>query len=107
MFILKGDPLKSWSWRKPNLGCHKCLKNDKTSVLVMHVLTVGSLVVRASDSRLEGLGSMPPNTLRVHMKYILDKSVGSSVLWAVATETPGAEKYFLPLYLMPKLWRWR
>ncbi|GFW14465.1 hypothetical protein TNCV_298851 [Trichonephila clavipes] len=28
---------------------------------------VGSLVVRASDSRPEGLGSMPPNTLRVHM----------------------------------------
>ncbi|GFV91166.1 hypothetical protein TNCV_896871 [Trichonephila clavipes] len=28
--------------------------------------TVGSLVVRASDSRPEGLGSMPPNTLRVH-----------------------------------------
>ncbi|GFY35187.1 hypothetical protein TNCV_5045611 [Trichonephila clavipes] len=27
--------------------------------------TVGSLVVRASDSRPEGLSSMPPNTLRV------------------------------------------
>ncbi|GFT20931.1 hypothetical protein TNCV_3130851 [Trichonephila clavipes] len=25
---------------------------------------MGSLVVRASDSRPEGLGSMPPNTLR-------------------------------------------
>ncbi|GFY01519.1 hypothetical protein TNCV_2607061 [Trichonephila clavipes] len=27
---------------------------------------VGSLVVRTSDSRPEGLGLMPPNTLRVH-----------------------------------------
>ncbi|GFY15482.1 uncharacterized protein TNCV_1572931 [Trichonephila clavipes] len=37
---------------------------------------VGSLVVRASDSRPEGLGSMPPNTLRVHTEYVLVKSVG-------------------------------
>ncbi|GFV05084.1 uncharacterized protein TNCV_222982 [Trichonephila clavipes] len=39
-------------------------------------LTVGRLVVRASDSRPEGLGSMPPNTLRVHTEYVLVKSVG-------------------------------
>ncbi|GFX25259.1 hypothetical protein TNCV_1274201 [Trichonephila clavipes] len=40
---------------------------------------LGSLVVRASNSRAEGLGSIPvpPNTLRVHMDS------------------------------MPKLWRWR
>ncbi|GFT40628.1 hypothetical protein TNCV_3008021 [Trichonephila clavipes] len=31
---------------------------------------VGSLVVRASDSRPEGLG-LPPNTLRVHTEYVL------------------------------------
>ncbi|GFV48933.1 uncharacterized protein TNCV_257581, partial [Trichonephila clavipes] len=37
---------------------------------------VGSLVVRASDSRPEGLGSMPPTTLRVHTEYGLVKSVG-------------------------------
>ncbi|GFV53654.1 uncharacterized protein TNCV_1042611 [Trichonephila clavipes] len=37
---------------------------------------VGSIVVRASDSRPEGLGSMPPNTLRVHTEYVLVKSVG-------------------------------
>ncbi|GFU06565.1 hypothetical protein TNCV_3404651 [Trichonephila clavipes] len=42
-------------------------------------MAVGSLVVRASDSRLEGLGSMPdatkypPSTL----EYVLVKSVGS------------------------------
>ncbi|GFS90507.1 uncharacterized protein TNCV_4097111 [Trichonephila clavipes] len=39
-------------------------------------MAVGSLVVRASDSRPEGLGSMPPNTLRVHTEYVLVKSVG-------------------------------
>ncbi|GFU76858.1 transposable element Tc3 transposase [Trichonephila clavipes] len=39
---------------------------------------------RASDSRPEGLGSMPvpPNTLRVHAEYVLVKSVGPKVLWA-------------------------
>ncbi|GFX38113.1 hypothetical protein TNCV_3837121 [Trichonephila clavipes] len=40
--------------------------------------TVGNLVVRASDSRPEGLGSMlemPPNTFRVHTEYVLVKSV--------------------------------
>ncbi|GFX25063.1 uncharacterized protein TNCV_4260301 [Trichonephila clavipes] len=31
---------------------------------------------RASDSRPEGLGSMPPNTLRAHTEYVLVKSVG-------------------------------
>ncbi|GFU88525.1 uncharacterized protein TNCV_4442021 [Trichonephila clavipes] len=45
---------------------------------------VNSLVVRAPDSGLEGLGSMPvpPNTLRVHTEYVLVKSVGPKVLWA-------------------------
>ncbi|GFX75216.1 hypothetical protein TNCV_3171431 [Trichonephila clavipes] len=43
---------------------------------------MGSLVVRASDSRPEDLGSMPPNTLRVHTEYVLVKSVGPKVLWA-------------------------
>ncbi|GFU99702.1 uncharacterized protein TNCV_338171 [Trichonephila clavipes] len=37
-------------------------------------------MVRVSDSRLEGLGSMNPNTLRVHT-YVLVKSVGPKVLW--------------------------
>ncbi|GFW77163.1 hypothetical protein TNCV_2725931 [Trichonephila clavipes] len=41
-----------------------------------HYRAVGSLVVRASDSRPEGLGWMPPNTLRVHTEYVLVKSVG-------------------------------
>ncbi|GFY15930.1 uncharacterized protein TNCV_1285751 [Trichonephila clavipes] len=49
-----------------------------------------SLVVRASDFRPEGLGSMPPNTLRVHMEYMLIKSVGPKVLWAVVAGTTGA-----------------
>ncbi|GFY31069.1 uncharacterized protein TNCV_4359761 [Trichonephila clavipes] len=37
---------------------------------------------RASDCRPEGLGSMPPNTLRVHTDYVLVKSVGPNVFWA-------------------------
>ncbi|GFV89097.1 uncharacterized protein TNCV_4912961 [Trichonephila clavipes] len=45
---------------------------------------VGSLVARAPDSGPESLGSMPvpPNTLRVHTKYVLVKSVGPKVMWA-------------------------
>ncbi|GFT23354.1 uncharacterized protein TNCV_2016421 [Trichonephila clavipes] len=50
----------------------------------------GSLVVRASDSRPEGLGSMPPITLRVHTEYVLVKSVDPKVLWAAAVEITGA-----------------
>ncbi|GFV56019.1 uncharacterized protein TNCV_2266051 [Trichonephila clavipes] len=33
---------------------------------------------------------MPPNTLRVHTEYVLVKSVGPRVLWAVAAETTSA-----------------
>ncbi|GFX80177.1 uncharacterized protein TNCV_2108211 [Trichonephila clavipes] len=33
---------------------------------------------------------MPPITLRVHTEYVLVKSVGAKVLWAVAAETTGA-----------------
>ncbi|GFX67506.1 hypothetical protein TNCV_3463951 [Trichonephila clavipes] len=40
------------------------------------------VVVRASDYRPEGLGSMPLNTFRVHTEYVLVKSVGPKVLWA-------------------------
>ncbi|GFV03239.1 uncharacterized protein TNCV_4018361 [Trichonephila clavipes] len=40
-------------------------------------MAVRSLVVRASDSRPEGLESeWSPNTLRVHTEYVLVKSVG-------------------------------
>ncbi|GFY28138.1 hypothetical protein TNCV_4394721 [Trichonephila clavipes] len=49
------------------------------------VSAVGSPVVRASDSRPEGLGSVPPNTLRVHTEYVLVKSVDPKVLWAETT----------------------
>ncbi|GFV10763.1 hypothetical protein TNCV_1756011 [Trichonephila clavipes] len=53
---------------------------------------------------------MPPNTLRVHSEYVLVKSVGPKVLWAVAAETTsarGLENISLPSSSMPKLWRWR
>ncbi|GFT98150.1 uncharacterized protein TNCV_789641 [Trichonephila clavipes] len=33
---------------------------------------------------------MPPNTLRMHTEYVLVKSVGPNVLWAVATEITDA-----------------
>ncbi|GFW45111.1 uncharacterized protein TNCV_716131 [Trichonephila clavipes] len=44
----------------------------------------GSLVVKASDSQPDGLGSMPvpPNTLQVHAEYVFVKTVGQKVLWA-------------------------
>ncbi|GFU98452.1 hypothetical protein TNCV_3652831 [Trichonephila clavipes] len=35
-------------------------------MVLKQLSAVGSLLVRASDFRPEGLGSMPPNTLRVH-----------------------------------------
>ncbi|GFV55988.1 uncharacterized protein TNCV_249841 [Trichonephila clavipes] len=53
--------------------------------IIVHILpvfdpsnqaAVGSLVVRALDSRPEGLRSMPPNTLRLHTESVLVKSVG-------------------------------
>ncbi|GFT53475.1 uncharacterized protein TNCV_3324611 [Trichonephila clavipes] len=40
--------------------------------------------------------SMPPNTLRVHTEYVLVKSVGPKVLWAVSRVQEAGE-YFLPL----------
>ncbi|GFT52395.1 uncharacterized protein TNCV_502251 [Trichonephila clavipes] len=46
------------------------------SVAILETWAVGSLVVRASDSRPEDLSSMPPNTHRVHTEYVLVKSVG-------------------------------
>ncbi|GFU30494.1 uncharacterized protein TNCV_1687511 [Trichonephila clavipes] len=59
---------------------------------------VGSLVVRASDFRPEGLGSMPvpPNTLRVHTEYVLVKSVGPKVLW-VESRVQETRENFPPL----------
>ncbi|GFU94442.1 hypothetical protein TNCV_2644301 [Trichonephila clavipes] len=69
---------------------------------------VGSLVVRASDSRPEGLGSMPvpPNTLRVHTEYVLVKLGDQKVLWA-ESRCWELEKISLPFSSMPKSRRWR
>ncbi|GFX91883.1 uncharacterized protein TNCV_3577131 [Trichonephila clavipes] len=36
---------------------------------------------------------MPQNTLRVHTEYVLVKSLGPKVLWAVAAETTSAEDW--------------
>ncbi|GFW44449.1 hypothetical protein TNCV_1748781 [Trichonephila clavipes] len=54
---------------------------------------VSSLMVRSSDSRLEALGSMPPNTLRVHTEYVFVKSMDPKVLWA-KSRVQGTEEYF-------------
>ncbi|GFU29538.1 hypothetical protein TNCV_1414461 [Trichonephila clavipes] len=53
------------------------------------IWAMSSLVVRASDSRSEGLVRrlMPPNTFRVHAEYVLIKSVVPNALWMVAVET--------------------
>ncbi|GFW66055.1 uncharacterized protein TNCV_588811 [Trichonephila clavipes] len=60
---------------------------------------VGSLVVRASDSRPNGLGSIPvpPNTLQVHTEYVLVKSVGPKVLW-VESRVQRTGENFPPLH---------
>ncbi|GFY00467.1 uncharacterized protein TNCV_1665061 [Trichonephila clavipes] len=65
---------------------------------------VGSLVVKALDSRPDSLGSMPvpPNTLRVHMEYVLVKSVDTKVLWA-ESRVQGTEEYFPPLRFPAKI----
>ncbi|GFU72927.1 uncharacterized protein TNCV_4636611 [Trichonephila clavipes] len=54
---------------------------------------VGSLVVRAPESRQEGLSSMPvpPNTLRVHTELV--KSVGPNVFWAESRVQGTGEKF--------------
>ncbi|GFW21488.1 uncharacterized protein LOC103524116 [Trichonephila clavipes] len=49
---------------------------DECSALNDLNCIIKSLGLRASDSRPEGLGSMPPNTFRVHTEYVLIKSVG-------------------------------
>ncbi|GFV16109.1 hypothetical protein TNCV_3378731 [Trichonephila clavipes] len=69
---------------------------------------VGNLVVRASDSRPEGLGSMPnatkypPSTHGVRARWIS----GSDVLWA-ESRAQGLENISLPFSSMQKLWSWR
>ncbi|GFX33027.1 hypothetical protein TNCV_3812961 [Trichonephila clavipes] len=55
----------------------KVIENGCPDWTTSEPATLGSLVVRASDSRPEDLVSMPPNTLRVHTEYVFVKSVGS------------------------------
>ncbi|GFW64698.1 uncharacterized protein TNCV_701011 [Trichonephila clavipes] len=45
---------------------------------------------------------MPPNTPRVHTKYVLVKSVGSKVLWA-ESRVQGTGEYFPPLQTHDKI----
>ncbi|GFW51552.1 hypothetical protein TNCV_4212301 [Trichonephila clavipes] len=71
----------------------------------MFTRAVGSLVVRASDSRPDGLGSMPvpPNTFRV-MEYALVKSMGPKSC-GLNHECRGLENISLPFSSIPTLWR--
>ncbi|GFY29207.1 uncharacterized protein TNCV_4723351 [Trichonephila clavipes] len=85
-----------------NFG-HECISLNLPCVLYnINDKALGSLVVRASNSRPEGLGSMPPNTLRVHSEYVLVKSVGPKVLWA-EPRVQGTGKYFPPLQFHAKI----
>ncbi|GFX89064.1 hypothetical protein TNCV_2853631 [Trichonephila clavipes] len=70
---------------------------------------MNSLVVGASDSRPEGLGSMLDATEYPTSTHVLVKSVGPKVLWAVSAETTeaGGWSIFLSSGSMPKLGRWR
>ncbi|GFT75309.1 uncharacterized protein TNCV_967671 [Trichonephila clavipes] len=65
---------------------------------------MGSLVVRASDSRPEDPESMhdAPNTPRVHTECGLVKSVGLKVLWA-ESRVQGTGEYFPPLQSHSKI----
>ncbi|GFU61756.1 uncharacterized protein TNCV_4612331 [Trichonephila clavipes] len=45
---------------------------------------------------------MPSNTLRLHTKYLLVKSVGPKVLWA-ESRVPRTGEYFHPLQFLTKI----
>ncbi|GFT17504.1 hypothetical protein TNCV_4807471 [Trichonephila clavipes] len=106
---LKGNKVH-YTREKMNIGlqdlipishsCHKAsIKDMSTSSAPTHIdayvfdtqdaRAVGSLVVRALDSKPEGLDSI----LRVHTEYELAISVGPKVLWVVTAETTGAEDW--------------
>ncbi|GFW11020.1 hypothetical protein TNCV_4459951 [Trichonephila clavipes] len=74
-----------------------------------NIRAVGSLVVRALDSRPEDLGSMPDATKypRVHTEYVLVKSVDPKVLRAESRVQGDWRIFSLPFSSISKLWRWR
>ncbi|GFX19251.1 hypothetical protein TNCV_3013951 [Trichonephila clavipes] len=61
-------------------------------------------MVRVPDSRPEGLGPMPPNTLRIHTEYVLVKSVGPKSC-GLKHECRGLENISLLFSSLPKLWK--
>ncbi|GFV43100.1 uncharacterized protein TNCV_1409971 [Trichonephila clavipes] len=90
-------------------GCQNYIAKNKLRQAgllnrLLYKTVVPSLVVRASDSRSEGLGSypMPQNTLRVHMEYVLVESGGPKVLWAESRVQETGE-YFPPLQSHDKI----
>ncbi|GFW41050.1 hypothetical protein TNCV_414591 [Trichonephila clavipes] len=83
---------------------HQNYQRGLVSANKLVTLAVGSLVVIASDSRLEGLGSTPPNTIRVHTKYVLVKSVGPKS-YGLSHERRELENISLPFSSLQKLLR--
>ncbi|GFW87295.1 uncharacterized protein TNCV_4514801 [Trichonephila clavipes] len=63
---------------------------------------MGSLVVKTSNYRPEGLDSMPSNTLQVHTEYVLVKSVGAKIKWA-ESRVQGTGEYFPPFQFHAKI----
>ncbi|GFT93627.1 uncharacterized protein TNCV_677581 [Trichonephila clavipes] len=80
---------------------------DWVEILIcMSYGAVGSLVVRVSDSRPEGLDSMPPNTVRVHTENALVKLLVRKPC-GLNHGCRGLENISLPSSSISKLWRWR
>ncbi|GFU19121.1 uncharacterized protein TNCV_4397211 [Trichonephila clavipes] len=57
---------------------------------------------RTPDRKAWVLCPMPPNTLRVHMEYVLVKSVGPKVLWA-ESRVQGSGEHFPPFQTHGKI----
>ncbi|GFT04431.1 hypothetical protein TNCV_1929511 [Trichonephila clavipes] len=71
------------------------------------IRAVGSLVVKASESRPDGLGSMPDPSEYTRNACSLNQTVRKSCGWSQQKPlAPGLENIPLPSSSMSKLWRW-
>ncbi|GFX62708.1 hypothetical protein TNCV_4868681 [Trichonephila clavipes] len=91
---------------RPNLGPNLQIEAGEHSRKYVG-WAVGSLVVRASDSSPEGLGSMPDVTKYPPSTHgdTLVKSVGPKLLWA-ESRAQGTGEYFPPLQFNAEIVRW-
>ncbi|GFU42823.1 uncharacterized protein TNCV_3140061 [Trichonephila clavipes] len=85
----------------PDMGLRTVLqsrrqkKNAYSTYVHFPLAQLGPWIAYGLDHRTPGRKTwvrfpMPPNTFRVHTEYMLVKSVGPKVLWAVAAETTSA-----------------